>query len=140
MNAKHFNLLYYTRVRWLSKGNVLARVFELRKESKEFLNRLRKHELESCFRDSTFISKLAYQVDIFEKTYRLNLKLQRRNTTVLGFIDALNAFLQKLENWKQRAKIENFSMFETFSSVIEGNLDMNLSSKTGLFKLGVARF
>ena len=39
MNAEHLNLLYYTRVRWLSKGNVLARVFELREELQEFLNR-----------------------------------------------------------------------------------------------------
>ena len=26
MNAEHLNLLYYTRVHWLSKGNILARV------------------------------------------------------------------------------------------------------------------
>ena len=97
-NAEHLNLLYYTRVGWLSKGNVFARVFELRKELKKILNRQRKYKLESCFRDSTFISKLAYLVDIFDQLNRLNLKLQRRDTTVLDLIDALNAFAQKLEN------------------------------------------
>ena len=88
MNAEHLNLLYYTRVRWLFKGNVLARVFELREELKEFLNRQRRYELESCFRESIFISKLAYLVDIFEQLSSFNLKLQRRYTTVLDFIDA----------------------------------------------------
>ena len=129
MNAELLNLLYYTRVRWLSKGNVLARVFVLREELIKFLNRQRKYKLESCFRDSNFISKLAYLVDIFNQLNRLNLKLQIRDITVLDFIDALNAFVQKLENWKRKAEKGNFAIFEMFSSVIEGNLDMNLSSE-----------
>ena len=37
--------------------------------------------------------------------------------------------MQKLENWKQKAEKENFAIFETLSSVIEGNLDMNLPSE-----------
>ena len=60
---------------------------------------------------------------------RLNFKLQRRNITVLDFIDTLNAFVQKLENWKRKAEKGNFAIFETLSSVIEGNLDTNLLSK-----------
>ena len=78
MNAELLNLLYYTQVRWLSKGNVSERVFELREELKEFLNRQRKHELESCFRDSTFISKLAYLVDIFDQLNRLKSQATKK--------------------------------------------------------------
>ena len=37
MGSEHWNPLCYTKVRWLSKGNVVARVFELREELKEFL-------------------------------------------------------------------------------------------------------
>ena len=122
MNAKNLNFLYYSRVRWLSKGNVLGRVFERREELKEFLNRQKKYKLKYCFRDSIFISKLVYLFDIFDQLNCLNLKLQRRDTTVLDFMDALNAFVQKLEKG-------NFAMFETLSSMIEGNLDMNLSSE-----------
>lgn len=32
MDAAHQDLLYHTAVRWLSKGNVLDRVFELEDE------------------------------------------------------------------------------------------------------------
>ena len=115
MNAEHLNLLYHSWVCWLSKSNVLAKVFEL---LKEFLNRQRKYKFKFCFKDSTFISKLAYVVDIFDQLNNLILKLQRRDTTVLGFIVALNTFVQKLENWKQKAEKENFAMFETLSCVI----------------------
>ena len=113
----------------MSKGNVLVRVFKLWEELKKCLNRQRKYKLESCFRDSTFISRLAYPVDIFDQLNRLNLKLKRRDTTVLDFIDALNEFVLKLENWKQKAEKENFAIFESLSFVIEGNLDMNLPSE-----------
>ena len=37
LRSEHLNLIYYTKVRWLSKGKVVARVFKLREELKEFL-------------------------------------------------------------------------------------------------------
>ena len=88
MNAENLNLLYYTRFRWLSKGNTLARVFELREELQEFLNRQGKYELESFYKDNTFIFQLSYLVDIFGQLNCLNLKMQRKDTTVLDFMDA----------------------------------------------------
>ena len=129
MNAEHQNLLYYTRVRWLSKGNVLARVFELREELQEFLNREGKYELESFFKDKTFVLHLSYLVDIFGQLNRLNLKMQRKDTTVLDFMDVLNAFVEKLDNWQRKVEKGNFAMFEALSSVVDGNLDRNLSSE-----------
>ena len=129
MNTEHQNLLYYTRVRWLSKGNVLARVFELREELQEFLNREGKYELESFFKDKTFMLHLSYLVDIFGQLNRLNLKMQRKDTTVLDFMDVLNAFVKKLDNWQRKVEKGNFAMFEALSSVVDGNLDRNLSSE-----------
>ena len=128
MNAEHLNLFYYTRVCWLSKGNVLARVFELREELQEFLNRQGKYELESFPEDNTFISQLSYLVDIFGQLNCLNLKMLRKDTTVVDFMDALNAFVQKLDNCKRKVEMENFAMFEALSSVVDGNLDQNFSS------------
>ncbi|XP_005092352.1 zinc finger BED domain-containing protein 5-like [Aplysia californica] len=45
MSADHETLLFYTQVRWLSKGNVVCRVFEPREEIKFFLEVQGKDEL-----------------------------------------------------------------------------------------------
>ena len=37
LDSEHQNLLYYTEVRWLSRGNVVKRVYELKTEIKQFL-------------------------------------------------------------------------------------------------------
>ena len=129
MNAEHLNLLYYTRVRWLSKGNILARVFELREELQEFLNSQEKQVLESFYKDNTFIFQLSYLVDIFGQLNCLNLNMQRKDTNVLNFMDNLNAFVQKLDNWLRKVENGNFAMFEALSSVVGGNLNRNLSSE-----------
>ena len=58
MESEHKNLLHYTKVWWLSKGNVLSRVFELRDELKIYLNDT-KPELAFHFTNAKFIACLA---------------------------------------------------------------------------------
>ena len=45
LDSEHQVLLFYTKVRWLSKGNVLNRVFELRHELKMFLDMQEKESI-----------------------------------------------------------------------------------------------
>ena len=49
MDADHTALLYHTQVRWLSKGHMLSRIFELREEVKLFLVTKQKHDLLLAF-------------------------------------------------------------------------------------------
>ena len=44
MESEHQSLLFYTSVRWLSRGKVLARLFEFQSEVKQFLLKQNKHE------------------------------------------------------------------------------------------------
>ena len=108
----------------------MARVFELREELKEFLIMQKQHKVGSNFKDNAFISRLSHLANIFDQLNRLNLMLQGKGTTIIDFIDALNAFVQKLKNWTRKANKENFPMFEALSTASSDDVDDGLSSKT----------
>ena len=110
MGSEHINLLYYTKVRWLSKGNFLSGVFELLDEVKIFLNVI-KPELAVHFSDSKFIACLAYLVDIFDSLNTLNVKMQGKEKNIIHFVDLINGFIEILSNWRRKVQKGNFAMF-----------------------------
>ena len=87
MGSEHQSLLYYTSVRWLSRGKVLARLFELQSEVKQFLLNQNKRELYEHLEDDHWIAKLAYMADVFEHMNELNIKMQGVNKNILTCSD-----------------------------------------------------
>jgi len=77
VGKEHTVLLYHTEVRWLSRGRVLSRLFELRDEIQQFL-REAGHELAEYFDDPEFVQALAYLADVFTALNELNRSLQGR--------------------------------------------------------------
>ncbi|XP_025198500.1 protein ZBED8-like [Melanaphis sacchari] len=75
LDSEYDTLLFHTEVRWLSKGNMLKRLYELKEEMKIFLNE-KDSELLEKFCDLKFELQFAYLVDIFEHLNNLNLQLQ----------------------------------------------------------------
>ena len=116
MNAMHEVLLFHTAARWLSKGNVLNRVFEMKDETKLFLEFINKEEFLSYFNDNNWITSLAYLADIFEKLNILTLKLQGKNTNIIQLRDNLKVFVEKLQNWRQKVVDGNIAMLDRLSS------------------------
>jgi hypothetical protein len=96
MGAEHSSLLYYSSARWLSRGNVLSRTFELRQEIYIFFKE-EGHKYANEFSDENFLIKLAYLCDIFEKLNALNTSLQGNNMNILKSMDKMTAFIKKLK-------------------------------------------
>lgn len=59
IGANYTHLLYHTKVRWLSQGKILSRVYELRNEIHIFLTEKKSH-LATIFEDDIWVMKLAY--------------------------------------------------------------------------------
>ncbi len=64
LDLEHQVLLFYTKVRWLCKRNVLNRGFELRPELKVFLDMQDKEPV--SFTDPLWEPRLPYLADIFD--------------------------------------------------------------------------
>jgi hypothetical protein len=110
MDSENQNLVFYTAVRWLSKGNMLSRVYN-RKEVALFLEDRGKNDLLQSFTLDEFQTALAYLVDIFEAINHLNLTLQGKNSNRLDHYDAIRTFIAKLGLWICRVQKGNVASF-----------------------------
>uniref|UniRef100_A0A8C6S3X4 DUF4371 domain-containing protein n=1 Tax=Neogobius melanostomus TaxID=47308 RepID=A0A8C6S3X4_9GOBI len=101
MGSEHEALLFHTDVRWLSRGKVLTRLFELREEVRIFLSDCGS-PLAEHLSDPKWVASLAYLASIFDRLNILNASLQGPNANVLTLSDKITAFKRKLERWAVR--------------------------------------
>ena len=83
--------LYYSNVRWLSRGKVLNRVFALRGKLAVFF-REHQHCHADCFENSEFILVLAYIANIFGA---LNQQMQGGGVNIVEAEEHLKALQKK---------------------------------------------
>jgi len=126
MGSEHEVLLYHTEVRWLSRGRVFTRVYELRKEIELFL-RDKGNKLHENFSDNDFVTSLAYMSDVFTFLNELNTSLQGRQVTLIDAQEKIASLKQKLQLWKRRAARGNYASFPTLDSCLEEMDDRQLS-------------
>ena len=106
LGADYNKLLFYCNARWLSKGKVLLRVYELRNEIFIFLKE-ENHARASTFQDEVFLTHSAYLCDIFAKLNQLTISLQGKDTHLLQLHDKITAFKRTLVLWKTDLLINN---------------------------------
>uniref|UniRef100_A0A3P9I4D4 DUF4371 domain-containing protein n=1 Tax=Oryzias latipes TaxID=8090 RepID=A0A3P9I4D4_ORYLA len=108
--AEHTELLLHTEVRWLSRGRVLSRLFDLRAEVHTFLTEHGSPHA-TMFENTDWLAKLCYLADIFRKLNELNMSLQGKDTSILNLYDKVGGFLKKAEMWKRACDQEDFTCF-----------------------------
>ncbi|XP_043317906.1 zinc finger MYM-type protein 6 isoform X2 [Cervus canadensis] len=128
MGSEHVNLPLHAEVRWISRGRILTRLFELRHEIEIFLNQ--KHsDLAKYFFDEEWVAKVAYLSDIFSLLNGLNLSLQGTMTTLFNLYNKIDMLKKKLKMWLKRTQENDYDMFPSFSE---------FSSSSGLNMSGMA--
>ncbi|XP_076810261.1 general transcription factor II-I repeat domain-containing protein 2A-like [Clavelina lepadiformis] len=101
--------LYFCEVRWLSRGAMLARVYELRNEIATFLENTSINATE--FRNPEWVSNLAFLVDLTSHLNKLNLQLQGKKQLIHEMWRHILAFETKLRLWECQLDKENYVHF-----------------------------
>ncbi|MBN3310246.1 ZBED5 protein, partial [Amia calva] len=116
MGSEYESLLLHTKVRWLSRGKVLQRIFSLRDELRIFLFDCAS-SVANYFTDPKWLADLAYLSDSFDRLNTFNSSLQGPNSNLLTMSDKIVGFVRKLERWQGQVDGGNGDMFPTLDEV-----------------------
>lgn len=118
MGSEHSCLLLHTEVRWLSRGKILVRLFELRDEVRAFLMDSAS-QWRDQMSDEIWLYHLAYLSDIFTKLNDDNRALQGKRTNKFSVHDKIRALKRKLDYWITAIKSGNLDSFPTLKEFSE---------------------
>ncbi|KAB0383318.1 hypothetical protein FD755_005235, partial [Muntiacus reevesi] len=121
LDCQYGSLLYYTEIKWLSRGLVLKRFFESLEEIDSFMSSRGKPLPQLSSQD--WIKDLAFLVDMTMHLNTLNISLQGHSQIVTQMYDLIRAFLAKLCLWETHLARNNLAHFPTLKSVSRDESD-----------------
>ncbi|XP_037671335.1 general transcription factor II-I repeat domain-containing protein 2B isoform X2 [Choloepus didactylus] len=121
LDSQYGSLLYYTEIKWLSRGLVLKRFFESLKEIDTFMSSRGKPLPQLSSKE--WIKDLAFLVDMTMHLNTLSISLQGHSQIVTQMYDLIRAFLAKLCLWETHLAQNNLAHFPTLKSVSRNESD-----------------
>ena len=132
LDCEYRDVMYHNEVCWLSRGKVLRRFFQLRKEINEFLKEKKKEEAD-LIADPRWLRELAFLSDITEHLNILYVKLKGKENLISDMFAILKEFLSKFDLFKNQIAKGNFTHFnngKTLTSDNETGLGFDLEKYT----------
>lgn len=129
-DADHQDLLYHSRVRWLSLGKVFQRVWELKEEIGVFLERQGKTEEFPELSNKSWMCDFAFATDIFSHLNELNVKLQGKEQFVHDMHTNVKAFKSKLALFSRQILNKSFTHFPTLATLKEAGAKVKKYSES----------
>lgn len=127
MNAMHQDLVYFCEVRWLSRGAMLQRFYDLRNEIVTFLKQKNAGFGIDELSDPDWLTDLAFLTDFTSHMNKLNLQLQGKGQFINQIYDYITAFVNKLRLWETQLINSNFAHFPNFGLCKPANPDKYIS-------------
>ena len=118
LGSDHEVLLYHSEVRWLSRGEILKPLQELKQEVSLFLKN-KNSPLAEKIESESFLYGLSYLTDIFGHINNVNCAMQGPGVTVMNAAEKLNALLLKLFLWKCRLEVGNHANFPLLDLILK---------------------
>ena len=117
LESEYSDVLFYAKIRWLSRGKCLERFWNLKQEIKNFMKE-KVHDVPELD-DDQWLLDLCFLTDITKKLNELNQKLQGEGKLITDCYEDIQAFVTKLKLYKSQLKSKNafhFPLLNSFKS------------------------
>ena len=113
LDSEFGDVVYYSEVRWLSRGEMLKRVFELKDEIQIFMQ-LKGQPIPE-FQDDDWLCDFAFLIDITSHLNELNTRLQGKDQLISMMFEHIKGFQIKLHLWESQFRVKSCVHFPTMS-------------------------
>ena len=109
MGSEYGDVIYNTEVRWLTRGVMLKRIYDLKNDIQLFVE-MKEYPFPQ-FEDKEWMCDFAFLVDITQHLNDLNMELQGKSQFIHNMFDKINAFESKLKIRNKHLLSNNTSHF-----------------------------